>query len=79
MKAKFINEKRGTEIYNKVVSKIVKTNNIAEAYAMAPELEKLIGEEYTSAIRGAIEFYYDEFVQESWNGRPLEDYMQNFL
>ena len=79
MKAKFVNEKRGTEIYNKVVSKIIKTKNINEAYKMIPSLVEYIGDEYESAIRGAIEFYYDEFVQESWNGRPIEDYMQNFL
>jgi len=69
----------GTEIYRKVVSKIVKTNNISDAYKMVPEIEKEIGNRYLSAIRGAIDFYYDELVQDAWNGKPLDDYMKTFI
>ena len=79
MKAQYVNGKIGTDIYNKVVSKIVKTKTINEAYAMIPELVSFIGEGKESAIRGAIDFYYDDFIQDAWNGRPLEDYMRNFL
>ena len=79
MKAKFVNEKIGTDIYNKVVTKIIKTKTINEAYKLVPSIVESMGGEYISAIRGAIDFYYDELVQDAWNGRPLEDYMRSFL
>jgi len=79
MKAKYVNQISGVDIYNKVVTNIIKTKTINEAYKLVPFIAESIGIEYASAIRGAIDFYYDELVQDAWNGRPLEDYMQTFL
>lgn len=79
MKAKYVNTNMGTDIYNKVVSNIIKTKTINEAYKLVPSILESIGPEYKSAVLGAIEFYYDELIQDAWNGKSLEDYMQSFL
>lgn len=79
MNINFDDERVGTKIYNKVVSRIMKTKNIEEAYDLVPSIQEEIGAHFKSAILGAIDFYYDEYVQQAWNGRPLEDYMRTFL
>jgi hypothetical protein len=79
MKAKLNNLNIGVDIYNEVVSHIIKTKNINEAYVLVPTIIKSVGEQYASAVRGAIDFYYDELIQDAWNGKPLEDYMRTFI
>lgn len=77
MRAAYVGTGPGEGLYKKVVSEILKRKltGIREAYSLKNDISTAINESNVNAVGAAIEFYFDEYTQATWEGRSIEEYM----